>query len=1412
MEAVIWVVSAIGAEAGSAALIMYAVEIGTAIYYTAIVATAYSYQQRQKRKARDQYNASQVDRLTNVVTTTGPRELVLGRVRKGGYILFRDSCGYYKERFVMVVALAAHEIEGVDAWYLNDKQVTLDASGYVIDSPYDLTATETVTVDGHVVPAPIEAISGTVSYTFISDENGSSAVTVYQKLSSSDSKARIRLYKGTQTQTADARLMELFPNVWTSAHRLQGIAYAIVEFTFDETAFPSGLPNLTAVIKGAKVYDPRSGLTVWSENPALHMLHILQHPYFGKRASVTATELSRISAAANACDEAYTPLGASSPVALYRSAIVQPFGGQAADAFDDICTAMCGSWAYAGGEFHVKAGKYTAPVIELTEDDLMTSQADLSGSSTAKSVTINTHRARADKINTVNVKIYDADADYKETPLPPVKNSTAIAKDGRELATDLTLPAVGSGAQGKVVANYMLKESFDALSVSASFKLKAYQVELFDNIYLTLPRYGWNSKVFTVNGKKFDATGVVELSLRETSAELFNPLIASNSSGFASNTGLVEPWSIPKPANLVTSSGTSELVLQADGTVLTRVKVQWTSITDARITQGGFVEVQWQEVGASSWNSVIVTGSESACHLLGTVDGRNIIVRARSKYALAVSDWSVQVVHTVVGKTEPPNSVVNFRAVVENQNLTLRWDSNPEVDIAGYEIRLSDSAWGQSGELYRGSSTNVFVTTIADANIWYIKAFDRSGNYSITAKSLTFNVSAVPVPTSGTASVTSEILTISWGVVATEFTLAGYEVRNEDFGWGASGEVFRGLANTTQVKPSSAGVAKTWYVRAYDILGNYSASSLTIAYTKPVVGSPSPVNNSVADKLLRLSWAGVTPLFGLSGYEVRDTDSSWGSSGEVYRGLNTSINVKPVAGKTWYVRTVDKLGDYSTTASTTYTYPAVSEVSSVTHTFADTSLTSATVTLSWTDSSPDFGLDYYEISFDNTVLTAKSSTITLEANWIGNRTVVIKTVDLFAQKSSGVSYPITKLIPNSATNFRAQVIDNNVLLYWNLPARTSLPISHILLKQGDSWDTATTIGTKAGEFTSISELAGGRLTYWIAVVDTDNYQSIPVSLTTVVSQPPDFIFYGTKTSVYAGTKTNARLEYDSGTADNRLILPVNLTETFDSHFSTRTWTSPSSQVSAGFPVFIQPGASTGSYEEVFDFLTVIGSSNVTCSYTGTVISGSPTVSYTISVSLDGSTWADYPGFSTVFVTNFRYVKFKLSVTQTSSGDLFGFSDLVVRLDSKLKSDSGVTNAVSTDASGTIVNFGSEFVDVISITPAVNSTVNRSVVYDFLDLLIAGTYTLSSGIATVSAVGHNLQVGQKVRLTPSSGLLPIGVYTVTSVIDSSSYTVSSVVSGPSSGNLASYPNSFRVYVYDTAGNRQSNTVSWTVRGS
>jgi hypothetical protein len=80
------------------------------------------------------------------------------------------------------------------------------------------------------------------------------------------------------------------------------VAYLICEFDYDETAFPSGLPNVSAIIRGAKLYDPRTATTVWSENPALMVRHVLTHPQFGKRTSMTAAEDARITAAANACD------------------------------------------------------------------------------------------------------------------------------------------------------------------------------------------------------------------------------------------------------------------------------------------------------------------------------------------------------------------------------------------------------------------------------------------------------------------------------------------------------------------------------------------------------------------------------------------------------------------------------------------------------------------------------------------------------------------------------------------------------------------------------------------------------------------------------------------------------------------------------------------------------------------------------------------------------------------------------------------------------------------------------------------------------------------------------------------------------------------------------------------------------
>lgn len=558
-----------------------------------------------------------------------------------------------------------------------------------------------------------------------------------------------------------------------------------------------------------------------------------------------------------------------------------------------------------------------------------------------------------------------------------------------------------------------------------------------------------------------------------------------------------------------------------------------------------------------------------------------------------------------------------------------------------------------------------------------------------------------------------------------------------------------------------------------------------------------------------LSWAPNTEL-DVIGYEVRTTDSGWGTAGAVFSGLALSCTATPatVPGltQTYYLRAIDFLGNYSATSATaSFAYPAVPNITAATTSFYDTSATSATITLSWADVAPTFGLSGYEVTYASATVTTKSNTITLPANWIGDRTFTIKTVDGQGYKSSGYAATVTKLAPASPTNFRASVIDNTAMLYWGQPATTTLPISHYLLRRGASWaGYDVDYGRKDGLFTTINESSGGTNTYWIATVDTDGNQSTPVSVTAIVAQPPDFILFGQFTSAFAGTKSSAILEAGA------VVLPVNTTETWASHFTSRSWSTPQDQINAGYPIFIQPSNSPGYYEETFDFGTILSSSRVSVAYTSTILAGAPSLSITISTSSNGSTWLDNTGSQQVFAVNFRYVKVRLTVTDSAGTGLVSLGALSVTLDAKLKNDAGMTSCLSTDTTGTVANFSSTFIDIQSITVTPSGTTPVTAVYDFLDSVIAGTYTVTSNVCTVNATAHGLAVGQNVRLIFVSGTAPSGVYTVASVVNANSYTVA-LTTANTSGNISTYPQGMRIYLFNNSGARVSGTASWSIKG-
>lgn len=211
-----------------------------------------------------------------------------------------------------------------------------------------------------------------------------------------------------------------------------------------------------------------------------------------------------------------------------------------------------------------------------------------------------------------------------------------------------------------------------------------------------------------------------------------------------------------------------------------------------------------------------------------------------------------------------------------------------------------------------------------------------------------------------------------------------------------------------------------------------------------------------------------------------------------------------------------------------------------------------------------------------------------------------------------------------------------------------------------------------------------------------------------------------------------------------LLANIDMTKTWATHFSSMGWTTIQNQIDAGYPIFIQPTLTAGYYEETVDLGTVLASSRVTVTLSGQTLAGVVSTSCDISVSTDGVSWTTYTNMFQVFATNFRYYKFKINVSATTTQGLYKITDITSVLDSKLKNDGGSTACLSTDAGGTTVNFNMPFVDITSITVTPLGTTPITAMYDFVDtpyptsfkiLLFNSSGTRVSGTASWSVKGY-----------------------------------------------------------------------------
>jgi len=830
-----------------------------------IVSTAYSMDRARKAKkaAKEAANAAQTDRLVNITSTVAKRDAVFGRVRKSGAVFYKASTGENNKDMYMAIALAGHEIDAVEAIYLNDELVTLNANGEVTSEPYSIRSTASgVAPSFAAVPAGAFNVNkifrglgggGSGESQEGYEDTGNYSYQIYEY----HSNVKINIHLGAPGQTVDPMLRAAFPDAWGDNHVVQGVAYLVAKLTFNETSFPSGLPAISAVVRGAKLYDPRDGQTRWSENPALMMRWLYTSSFFGK-AAVTAEEDARISTAANNCDiPTQWVVGFASHVThpMFRASLVQPYGGACDEAFTELATAMAGSWAFAGGSLFVRAGVYTNPVMNLTEADLEVVNRSVP-SATQTPIKIGVHRARAQQFNTAKVVIWDQGQDSKQVSLTPLVGADLITRDGAELVQDFQFSAIGYAPQALHVAGILMRDARDPLTVEIPFKLSAYKLELFDNVSLTLARYGWVDKVFTVQGRTWTTEGTILLTLKETSAAIFSQDASFLPQGYAINTNLPKPWLVAPVGALTIASGTAELLKQSDGTVVSRMRVSWPQSADGAVLQGGRIEVQYRlSTSSAEWTQLVVSGSDTTVVTAEVTDNAFYIIRARARTSTGVSDWNTQVQAQVIGKTAPPSNVSNVSYTFEPVGVRISWTPIPDADLSVYELRTNGSSWETSTKIGQSVSSNyLWNLQITGARIVRIKAIDTSVNYSATEAIATIQIGG-PVATVGFSTLVGTDLVLTWQTPYSEFLVDLYEIRRGAT-YATSTFVDSTKALGFRIKADFGG-SQNWYITGIDAAGN-AGEPATVLVSISVPDSVAPARSEVIDNNALLYWTAPT--------------------------------------------------------------------------------------------------------------------------------------------------------------------------------------------------------------------------------------------------------------------------------------------------------------------------------------------------------------------------------------------------------------------------------------------------------------------------------------------------------------------------------------------------------------------------
>jgi alpha-tubulin suppressor-like RCC1 family protein len=615
------------------------------------------------------------------------RQIIYGRVKTSGTIVYLQESGARNEYLNMVLAVAGHEVQEIGDVYFNEDLV-LSGAG-----------------DG----------SATGKYAGHAD--------IYKKLGASGQTAFSPLVTETSTATVGK---------WTNDHKLTGIACVYVRLKWNQEIFTGGIPNVSFIVKGKKVLDTRTSTTAYSNNPALCLRDYLTSS-LGLQMDPSEIDVTACNVAANVCDEQVQklPLSPTTYENRYEANGAISTSENPEAAIGKLLGAMGGLCAYSGGQVVMYAGTYQIPVVSLSEKHF------------AGPVSLTTKISARDRVNTVKGVYVSELNQWQPSDFPLITSTTYVNEDnGTRFSRDVALSFTTSSSMAQRLAVIELRRARQEVMLTARFRLEAMQIRAGETVKITNAKFGWVDKVFEVMEWKFATDGsppqlAVDMTLREIDSTVYSWSVGDEIAVTAApNTNLPDPFSVTAPTNLfLVADGTTQLY-QGDGTALPRIRVSWSAPNEEFVRAGGYVGIEWKNTTATTYLEwARVPGDQTTEFIDGVIIDEAYNVRIYAESYFGVSSTYVVGSVTVFQDTVAPSVPTGLTATLgTGRAISLDWNDNTEPDFSEYGIYRNTTgetpadgnaiySWGLNnfGQLGLGDTTARSTATALSGNVLWTK-------------------------------------------------------------------------------------------------------------------------------------------------------------------------------------------------------------------------------------------------------------------------------------------------------------------------------------------------------------------------------------------------------------------------------------------------------------------------------------------------------------------------------------------------------------------------------------------------------------------------------------------------------------------------------------------------------------------